>query len=77
MISDRQNFKVFKSVIVLNFIPMVDMLPSLQASAHMRRHDDAMLKLKFTVDFNNATYPSSGQIGQCTGDVPGIPSSNT
>ena len=53
VICDSENFKVLKSVVVLDFVSVVDMLPSLQLSANMRLHDDTMLKLVFVADSNS------------------------
>ena len=52
VICDSENFKVFQSIVVLDFVSMVDMLPSLQLSSNVRLHDDTMLKLVFVANSN-------------------------
>ena len=51
--ADRQKLKVFKSIVVLYFVSMVDMLPSLQLSSNMRLHDDTMFKIVFITNSNS------------------------
>ncbi len=53
VICDSENLKVFKSIVVLDFVSMVDMLPSLKASSNMRFHDDTMLKLVVVTNSNS------------------------
>ena len=53
VISDSENLKVFKSIVVLDFVSVVDVLPCFQTSAKVCRHDDTMLKLIFSADTNS------------------------
>jgi hypothetical protein len=53
VICDSENFKVFKSIVVLDFVSVVYVLPSLQLSANMRLHDDTMLKLVVVANSNS------------------------
>ena len=53
VICDSENFKVLQSIVVLNFVSVVDVLPSLQLSANVRLHDDTMLKLVFVANSNS------------------------
>ena len=53
VICDSENFKVLQSVVVLDFVSVVDVLPSLQLSAKVRLHDDTMLKLVFVANSNS------------------------
>lgn len=52
VILDRNKLKVFKSVIVLRAIPMVDVLSALQASAKVLLHNDTVLKLVIVANTN-------------------------
>ena len=49
-ICDSENFKVLKSIVVLDFVSVVNVLPSLQLSANVRLHDDTMFKLVFVAN---------------------------
>ena len=53
VICDSENFKVFQSIVVLDFVAMVDVFPSLQLSSNVRLHDDTMLKLVFVANSNS------------------------
>lgn len=53
VIRDSENFKVLKSVVVLDLVSVVDVLPPLQLSAKVRLHDDTMLKLVIAADSNS------------------------
>ena len=53
VICDTENFKVLQSIVVLDFVSMVDVLPSIQLSAKVRLHDDTMLKLVFVANSNS------------------------
>ena len=52
VIRDSENFKVLQSIVVLDFVSVVDVLPSFQLSAKVRLHDDTMLKLVFVANSN-------------------------
>jgi hypothetical protein len=52
VIPDRHDFKVRKTVVVLDAVSVMDVLPSFERSAKMRRHDDTMLKLELIADSN-------------------------
>ena len=52
VICDRQNLKIVQSVVVLDFVSVVDVFPCFKDSAKVRRHDDTMLKLVFIADSN-------------------------
>ena len=53
VICDSENFKVLQSVVVLDFVSVVDVLPSLQLSAKVRLHDDTMFKLVVVANSNS------------------------
>ena len=53
VICDSENFKVLKSIVVFDFVSVVDVLPSLQLSTNARLHDDTMLKLVFVANSNS------------------------
>ena len=53
VICDSENLKVFKSIVVLDFVSMVDVLPLFQLSSKVRLHDDTMLKLVFVANSNS------------------------
>ena len=53
VICDTENFKVLQSIVVLDFVSMVDVLPSLQLSSNVRLHDDAMFKLVVVANANS------------------------
>ena len=52
VICDSENFKVLKSIVVLDFVSMMDVFPSFQLAAKVRLHDDTMLKLVVVADSN-------------------------
>jgi hypothetical protein len=45
VICDRQQLKVLQSVVVLDSVSVVDVLPGFELSSKVRRHDVTMLKL--------------------------------
>lgn len=53
VICDSENFKVLQLVVVLDFVSVVDVLPSFQLSAKVRLHDDTMLKLVVVANSNS------------------------
>ena len=53
VIRDSENFNVLQSIVVLDPVSVVDVLPSLQLSANVRLHDDTMLKLVFVANSNS------------------------
>ena len=53
VICDSENFKVLKSIVVFDFVSMVNVLPSLQLSANVRLHDDTMFKLVVVANSNS------------------------
>ena len=53
VICDTENFKVLQSIVVLDFVSMVDVLPSLQLSSNVRLHDDTMFKLVVVANANS------------------------
>jgi hypothetical protein len=50
VISDRQESKVLRSVVVLDVVPVVDVLVGSQSSTHDLRHDDTMLQVVSVAD---------------------------
>jgi hypothetical protein len=52
MIFDSENLKVLNSVVVLDAVPMMDVLSCEQRSAKMAFHDDTVLKLEIRADTN-------------------------
>ena len=52
VICDSENLKVFQSIVVLDFVPVVNVLPPLQFSSKVRLHDDTMLKLVVVANSN-------------------------
>ena len=53
VICDSENFKVFQSVVVLDFVSVVDVFPSPQLSAKVCLHDDTMFKLVVVANANS------------------------
>ena len=53
VISDSENLKVFKSIVVLDFVSVVDVLSSVQLSPKVRLHDDTMFKLVVIANANS------------------------
>ena len=53
VIRDSENFNVLQSIVVLDPVSVVGVLPSLQLSANVRLHDDTMLKLVFVANSNS------------------------
>lgn len=52
VIADRQEFKVFQSIVGFVSVPVVDVLRPLEASSQVIRHDDTMFKQVITADTN-------------------------
>ena len=53
VICDSENLKVLQSIVVLDFVAMVDVLPSFKLSAKVSLHDETMLKLVFVANSNS------------------------
>lgn len=54
VILDSKNFKVRKSIIVLNSVSMVDVFSGCELAAQMAFHDDTVLKLEVSANTNRA-----------------------
>lgn len=52
VILNAKDFKIFKSIIVLDPIAVVDVFSCVESSAKMAFHDDTMLKAEIVADTN-------------------------
>ena len=70
MILDAEEFKVCKSVVRLDAIPMVDVLARSEHSAKVRRHDDTMLKLESIADAHGDVAIAADEAPEVTRRLP-------